>query len=109
TRFVHYLMIMARDKIGSLMDLAGCERSLNEWINQFVLPSPPSATPAFPSRYPLAEARVEIRRMRERPERAELVVWARLRTHSHQTGVQRFLAEVPMRTNADLKVRQRNM
>jgi CheY-like chemotaxis protein len=37
SRFVHYLMLMARDRIGSFATVAECERWLNQWIGNYVL------------------------------------------------------------------------
>src|SRR5215467_9069179 len=34
SRFAHYLKVMARDKIGSFMELADCSSWLNNWIQQ---------------------------------------------------------------------------
>jgi type VI secretion system protein ImpC len=60
SRFAHYLKVMARDKIGSFMEASDCEEWLNRWITNFVSadPKPSEATKA---RYPLREARIEVR------------------------------------------------
>jgi type VI secretion system protein ImpC len=36
SRFSHYLKIIARDKIGSNMDVPSCQKWLNRWINNYV-------------------------------------------------------------------------
>src|SRR5271157_5622773 len=38
SRFAHYLKAMMRDKIGSFMSRADCERFLNQWIQHYVTP-----------------------------------------------------------------------
>tara|TARA_R100000789_G_scaffold78296_2_gene73449 strand:+ start:426 stop:1931 length:1506 start_codon:yes stop_codon:yes gene_type:complete len=58
-RFAHYLKVMARDKIGSFMEVTDCEEWLNRWITNYVTadPKPSEDTKA---RYPLREARVSV-------------------------------------------------
>src|SRR5262249_48344996 len=66
SRFAHYLKVMARDKIGSFMNVKECENWLNEWIGQFVV-SGPSVGVAMKAQYPLAEARVDVREVKGKP------------------------------------------
>src|SRR6266850_585535 len=40
SRFAHYLKVMARDKIGSFMEVSDCEVWLNNWIQNYVTPNP---------------------------------------------------------------------
>jgi type VI secretion system protein ImpC len=96
-RFVHYLSLLARDKLGSFTECIDCERWLNEWINNYVQPSSQSPSPEQRSRYPLAEAQVEVRPNKNKPGRYELVVCLRLNADSGPTSRQRFIAEVPAR------------
>jgi type VI secretion system protein ImpC len=60
SRFAHYLKVMARDKIGSFMEASDCEAWLNRWITNYVTadPKPSEETKA---RYPLREAKIEVR------------------------------------------------
>lgn len=60
SRFAHYLKVLARDKIGSFMEASDCETWLNRWIMNYVTADakPSEDTKA---RYPLREARVEVR------------------------------------------------
>ena len=60
SRFAHYLKVMARDKIGSFMEASDCETWLNRWIMNYVN-SNPSSGPDLKARYPLAEARIEVK------------------------------------------------
>jgi type VI secretion system protein ImpC len=93
-RFIHYLVIMTRGKLSWLMECSDFERWFNEWIKNYVHPSSQSPSPAQRSRCPLAEAHVEVRAMKGRPSRYELVVSLRLHTDSDPTVRQRFYAQV---------------
>ncbi|MGI9282646.1 MAG: type VI secretion system contractile sheath large subunit [Endozoicomonas sp.] len=59
-RIAHYLKVMGRDKIGSFMEAKDVERWLNQWIAQYTNGNP-DASPEMKARYPLAEARVEVK------------------------------------------------
>jgi type VI secretion system protein ImpC len=96
-RFLHYLSLLARDKLDSFMECIDCERWLNEWIKNYVQPSSQSPSPEQRSRYPLAEAHVEVRPNKNKPGRYKLVVWLRLHADSGPTSRQQFIAEVPAR------------
>jgi type VI secretion system protein ImpC len=58
-RFAHYLKCMVRDKIGSFKERGDMEAWLNKWIKQYVTENP-AATEEQKSRFPLAEAHVEV-------------------------------------------------
>ena len=68
SRFAHYLKIMARDKIGSFMEVSDCEKWLNEWINNYVVGNPGSVSDDVKAQRPLAAA--EVRRNAARGGRA---------------------------------------
>ena len=60
SRIAHYLKVIARDKIGSFMEADDCEKWLNRWITNYVLADEnPSAEGK--ARYPLAEARIDVK------------------------------------------------
>ena len=40
SRFAHYLKVMARDKIGSFMEVGECGDWLNDWISNYVVRQP---------------------------------------------------------------------
>jgi len=65
-RFAHYLKIMARDKIGSFMEASDVQRWLNRWITNYVNANE-NAGPEMKARYPLREARVEVREIPGKP------------------------------------------
>jgi type VI secretion system protein ImpC len=60
SRFAHYLKVMARDKIGSFMEAKDCEVWLNRWIKNYVN-STEGAGQESRAKYPLREARVEVK------------------------------------------------
>ncbi|MER3417068.1 MAG: type VI secretion system contractile sheath large subunit [Gemmataceae bacterium] len=96
SRFAHYLKVMARDKIGSFMELTDCERWLNTWIQNYVLANPESAPEEAKARYPLREARIEVREVKGKPGWYEAVAY--LRPHYQLetlTASLRLVAEVP--------------
>ena len=57
SRIAHYLKVMARDKIGSFMEVKDCEDWLNKWIKNYVN-SNPNAGQEMKAKFPLAEARI---------------------------------------------------
>ncbi|MGA2708491.1 MAG: type VI secretion system contractile sheath large subunit [Steroidobacteraceae bacterium] len=59
-RFAHFLKVMGRDKIGSFMEVDDCGQWLNNWIQNYVNSSP-TASAESKARYPLREARVEVK------------------------------------------------
>jgi type VI secretion system protein ImpC len=60
SRFAHYLKVMARDKIGSFMEASDCETWLNRWIKNYVDATEGAGQEAR-AKYPLREARVEVK------------------------------------------------
>jgi type VI secretion system protein ImpC len=98
SRFAHYLKVMARDKIGSFMEVKECENWLNDWISQYVV-SGASVGAAMKAQYPLAEARVEVQAVKGKPGWYNAIAW--LRPHFQLetlTTSFRLVAEVPKRT-----------
>ena len=76
SRFSHYLKVMARDKIGSFQERDDIERWLNNWINQYVN-SDASAGQELKAKYPLAEAKVEVKEIPGSPGAYNAVAWMR--------------------------------
>lgn len=75
-RIAHFLKVMARDKIGSFMEASDAEMWLNRWINNYVNASP-GASAEMKARYPLAEAKVEVREVPGQPGVFNAVAWMR--------------------------------
>jgi type VI secretion system protein ImpC len=96
SRFAHYLKVMARDKIGSFMEVKDCERWLNDWINNYVITNPEAAGDEAKAKSPLADARVEVREVKGKPGWYEAVAWLRphFQLETLSTSM-RLVAEVP--------------
>ena len=95
SRFAHYLKVMARDKIGSFMETRDCAQWLNDWIAKFCC-DPTGASEETKAKYPLADAKVEVREVEGRPGWYEAVAY--LRPHYQLetlTTSLRLVAEVP--------------
>lgn len=75
-RFAHYLKVIARDKIGSFMEVSDCEAWLNRWINNYVNNNPNAGQDAK-ARYPLSEAKVEVKEVPGQPGSYNAVAWLR--------------------------------
>jgi type VI secretion system protein ImpC len=98
SRFSHYLKVMARDKIGSFMEVKDCETWLNRWIKQYVVANPESLGPEGKAKKPLCDARVDVREVAGRPGHYEAVAY--LRPHFQLetlTTSMRLVASVPER------------
>ena len=98
SRFAHYLKAMMRDKIGSFMSRAECERFLNNWINNYVM-SDDNAGPALKARHPLKEARVEVAEVPGKPGAYRAVAFLRPHFQLDEIAVSlRLVAELPQST-----------
>jgi type VI secretion system protein ImpC len=95
SRFAHYLKVMARDKIGSFMEVSDCAYWLNNWISQYCV-DPNGASDAIKAKRPLSEATVEVRAVSGKPGYYEAVAY--LKPHYQLEGLSasmRLVAEVP--------------
>lgn len=95
SRFAHYMKAIMRDKIGSFMSRAECERFLNQWMMQYVTEDD-SASPQTKSQYPLREARVDVSEVPGKPGVYRAVAF--LRPHfqlDELTVSMRLVAELP--------------
>ena len=59
-RFAHYLKCIVRDKVGSFKEQSDMATWLNNWIGQYVLQNPATASEAEKARQPLAGAEVTV-------------------------------------------------
>ncbi len=66
SRFAHCVKLMGRDMTGSFLDPSDVESRLQRWLNQFISGGG-LASPQVTARYPLQDARVEVRERRGRP------------------------------------------
>lgn len=78
SRFAHYLKVIARDKVGSFVGPADCEEYLRRWLLNYTTGND-NADPEMRARYPLREARVQIRERTDRPGTYTCVI--QLRPH----------------------------
>lgn len=95
SRIAHYLKVMGRDKIGSFMEAPEAEEWLNRWIMNYVNGNPNSGA-EMKARYPLAEARVEVREVAGKPGSFNAVAWMRpwLQMEELTTSL-RLVARIP--------------
>jgi type VI secretion system protein ImpC len=76
SRFAHYLKILARDKVGSFMELADVELFLNRWIDGYINFDEMSSEQTR-ARYPLREAKVVVQEIPGQPGSYNAVTWIR--------------------------------
>jgi type VI secretion system protein ImpC len=95
SRFAHYLKVIARDKIGSFMEVENCQDWLERWIANYVSadPKPSSETKA---RYPLREAKIQVQEIPGQPGAYNAVAWLRpwLQLEELTTSL-RLVARIP--------------
>ncbi|MBL6456913.1 type VI secretion system contractile sheath large subunit [Belnapia sp. T6] len=98
SRFAHFLKVMARDKIGSFMEASDCEAWLNRWINNYVNGNP-SAGPETKARYPLRDAKVEVKEIPGRPGSYNAVAYLQpwLQMEELSTSM-RMVARIPQKS-----------
>ncbi len=95
SRFAHYLKVMARDKIGSFMEVGDCENWLNRWITNYVNGNADSG-PEMKAKYPLAEAKVVVKEIPGRPGSYHAVAWMRPWLQMEElTASMRMVANIP--------------
>ncbi len=95
SRFAHYLKVIARDKIGSFMEVEDCQAWLDRWIHNYVSADPkPSADTK--ARYPLREAKIEVKEVPGAPGTYNAIAWLRpwLQLEELTTSL-RMVARIP--------------
>jgi type VI secretion system protein ImpC len=97
SRFAHYLKVMARDKIGSFMEASDVEVWLNRWIKNYVN-SNEKAGQEMKARYPLREAKVEVKEVPGKPGVYNAVAYLRpwLQMEELSTSM-RLVARIPQK------------
>jgi type VI secretion system ImpC/EvpB family protein len=66
SRFAHFLKVIARDKIGAFLEAEELEAIFRNWIVRYVSASE-ATNPEMRARYPLLEARIQVRARADRP------------------------------------------
>ena len=98
SRFAHFLKVIARDKIGSYMEVEDCQKWLDRWIHNYVS-ADPSPSAEAKARYPLREAQIEVREVPGQPGVYDAVAHLRpwLQMEELTTSL-RMVARIPKRT-----------
>jgi len=95
SRFAHYLKVMARDKIGSFMEASDCEAWLNRWIMNYVNGAD-QAGADLKARFPLREAKVQVKEIPGKPGSYNAVAWLRPWLQMEElTASLRMVASIP--------------
>ncbi len=95
SRIAHFLKVMARDKIGSFMEASDAEAWLNRWINSYTNSNPDSG-PEMKAKYPLAEAKIEVKEIPGAPGSYNAVAWLRPWLQMEElTASLRMVASIP--------------
>jgi type VI secretion system protein ImpC len=98
SRFAHFLKVMARDKIGSFMEATDCEQWLNRWIQNYVNPIE-GAGQESRAKYPLREAKVEVKEIPGRPGSYNAVAYLRPWLQMEElTTSMRMVARIPQKS-----------
>jgi len=99
SRFAHYLKVIARDKIGSFMEVEDCQAWLERWITNYVS-ADPKPSPEAKARYPLREAKIQVKEVPGAPGSYNAVAWLRpwLQMEELTTSL-RMVARIPKLAN----------
>jgi type VI secretion system protein ImpC len=98
SRFAHFLKVMARDKIGSFMEASDCETWLNRWIQNYVNPMEGAGQEAR-AKYPLREAKIEVKEIPGRPGSYNAVAYLRPWLQMEElTTSMRMVARIPQKS-----------
>jgi type VI secretion system protein ImpC len=95
SRFAHFLKVIARDKIGSFMEVEDCQSWLERWIANYVS-ADAKPGPEAKARYPLREAKIEVKEIPGAPGSYNAVAWLRpwLQLEELTTSL-RLVAKIP--------------
>lgn len=95
SRIAHYLKVMARDKVGSFMELSDVEKWLNNWILNYINSNPNSGQ-MLKSRYPLADAKIQVKEVPGKPGSYVAIAWLKpwLQLEELTTSL-RLVAKIP--------------
>ena len=95
SRFAHYLKVLARDKIGSFLEVSDAENWLNRWILNYVNANP-NCGQDMKAKYPLAEAKIQVKEIPGSPGSYNAVAYLRpwLQLEELTTSL-RLVARIP--------------
>jgi len=98
SRFAHYLKVMARDKIGSFMEVDDVQSWLNRWILNYTNSSEGS-NQEMRAKFPLREARVEVTEVPGSPGSYNAVAYLRPWLQMEElTASLRLVARIPQKS-----------
>src|ERR1044072_1079092 len=104
SRFAHYLKVMGRDKIGSFMEASNVETWLNRWIQNYVNPNV-DAGQDMKARFPLREARVEVKEIPGKPGSYNAIAYLRPWLQMEElTASLRMVASIPQKRSEERRV-----
>lgn len=96
-RFAHYLKVLARDKIGSFMEVTDCQDWLDRWIHNYVS-ADNKPTQEAKAKYPLREAKVEVKEIPGKPGSYNAVCYLRPWLQMEElTASMRMVARIPQK------------
>jgi len=95
SRFAHYLKVIARDKIGSFMEVENVQDWLDRWVANYVSADPKPSADAK-ARYPLRAAKIEVKEVPGAPGSYHAVAWLQpwLQMEELTTSL-RMVAKIP--------------
>jgi type VI secretion system protein ImpD len=85
SRFAHYLKLMGRDKVGSYASALSCQHDLNRWLANYIA-SNTDLSSEMRSRYPLQEAKVQVKDAPGKPGHYMCVIHLRPRFQLEQVA-----------------------
>ncbi len=95
SRFAHYVKSIMRDKVGSFAERGDVERFLNEWFAQYILLDD-KASQGMKAKFPLREARVDVRAKPGMPGYYEAAIYLRPHFQLEELDASiRLVAELP--------------
>jgi type VI secretion system ImpC/EvpB family protein len=76
SRFSHYIKVISRDKIGAMTGPEEVEDYLRQWLRTYITAND-SGGPEVKAKYPLREAKVQVRERRDQPGTYQCVIHLR--------------------------------
>jgi type VI secretion system protein ImpC len=97
SRFAHYLKVMARDKIGSFMEVEDCANWLNRWIMNYVNAAEGGGQ-EIRAKYPLRDARIDVTEVPGSPGSYNAVAYLRPWLQMEELSASlRLVARIPQK------------
>jgi type VI secretion system protein ImpC len=98
SRIAQYLKVMARDKIGSFLEVGDCESWLNGWIKNYVNANP-TASADMKAKFPLAAAQVSVKEIPGSPGAYNAIAYLRPWLQFEElTTSMRLVARIPQKS-----------